>query len=183
MRALVAAAACAVLLSSCAGVGRGAPTPDVPATLRVESSAFAPGARLPTRYTCDGSAVSPPLSWAGSPPGTRGFAVVVDDPDASGGTFVHWMLLDVPSGGTSLAAGSVPRGAVQARNTLSRASYFAPCPPGGTPGDTHHYRFTVYALGKPIRLGPQPDLTDALAAVARDAVAWGRIVATYRRSG
>ncbi|HET7387321.1 MAG TPA: YbhB/YbcL family Raf kinase inhibitor-like protein [Nocardioidaceae bacterium] len=167
-------------VSSCAGVGDGAPSPDVADSLRVTSPAFTPGGRLPARYSCDGAAVSPPLSWTGAPSDTRGFAVVVDDPNAPGGTFVHWVLLNVPADVTSVSTGSVPEGAVQARNTLSRTSYFAPCPPDD---GVHHYRFTVYALGKPVRLGPQPDLTDALAAISHDALAQGRIVATYRRSG
>jgi Raf kinase inhibitor-like YbhB/YbcL family protein len=111
------------------------------------------------------------------PRGAGALALVVDDPDAPRGTFVHWVVLDLPVGTAGLEASAVPSGAVQARNTAGRASYFPPCPPRGS----HRYRFTVYALSQPTGLADGADLDEALGAVESTATAYGRLVGTYAR--
>ncbi|HEU4946119.1 MAG TPA: YbhB/YbcL family Raf kinase inhibitor-like protein [Kribbella sp.] len=149
-------------------------TPD---TITVTSSAFQDGRPIPARFSCDGENVSPPVAWQGVPSEARAVAMVVDDPDAPRGTFVHWVLLDVPPGTRSLAENSAPPGATQAKNSAGKASYFGPCPPSGT----HHYRFTVYALSSATGLPNGADLNRALKAIDASAIARGRLVGTYAR--
>jgi Raf kinase inhibitor-like YbhB/YbcL family protein len=175
-------AAAALVALAVAGVAgcedeQGEPEMTTPVTITVSSSAFDDGQPVPVRYTCDGENVSPPLSWQDLPSGTRSVALVVDDPDAPRGTFVHWVLLDLPPGTTSLTEGVVPAAAVQANNSAGKASYTGPCPPSGT----HHYRFTVHALSEPTRLRDGAKLDQALQAIATTGVARGRLVGTYAR--
>lgn len=117
----------------------------------LSSSAFAPGAQIPASYTCVGSNLSPPLRWEAPPPGTRSFVLVVTDPDAPGGEFVHWVLYDLPGSMSALPEGvpglpTVPGGARQGVNDFRRVGYGGPCPPPGRP---HRYVFTLYALDLP----------------------------------
>jgi Raf kinase inhibitor-like YbhB/YbcL family protein len=150
---------------------------DAPSVITVTSSAFEDGGRVPSRFTCDGEGVSPPLAWSGVPADAAAVALVVDDPDAPSGTFTHWVVLDLPPGTTSLDEDATPPGA-QARNSAGRAAWMGPCPPSGT----HRYRFTVVALGGRTGLAAGTALKDALAAVRDGAVAQGRLTATYARS-
>lgn len=146
-------------------------------TISVTSTAFTDGAAIPSQYTCEGANVSPPLAWAGVPADAAALALVVDDPDAPSGTFTHWVVLDIPVVSTGVAEDAVPAGAPQARNSADRASYFGPCPPGGT----HHYRFTVYALSATTGLPDGATLDAALRAVSDLAIARGRLVGTFTR--
>ena len=149
-------------------------TPD---TISVTSSAFQDGQPIPARFTCDGDNVSPPLAWQGVPSNAKAVALVVDDPDAPRGTFVHWVLLDLTPSTTSLTEHSTPSDATQANNSRGNASYFGPCPPSGT----HHYRFTIYALSSPTGLPTGADLTQALKAINASTIARGRLTGTYAR--
>lgn len=117
---------------------------EAPDVITVSSPAFRDGQPIPARFTCDGAGEAPPLVWSGVPDGAAALSLVVDDPDAPRGTFVHWVVLDLPAAATGLPGESLPAGTVQARNSAGRASYFGPCPPSGS----HHYRFTVYALSE-----------------------------------
>lgn len=165
---------------SCAGgqpVTREETAVDAPDVITVTSPAFREGGPIPPRFTCDGDGVSPPLAWHGVPADAEAVALVVDDPDAPRGTFVHWVVLDLPAGTKEVGADAVPSGAIQARNSAGRASYFGPCPPSGT----HHYRFTVYALSRPTGLRDGAELRKALRAVQAAATAQGRLVGTYAR--
>lgn len=150
---------------------------EAPDVMTVSSSAFSEGEAIPARFTCDGEDEPPPLTWAGVPEGAAALSLVVDDPDAPRGTFVHWVVLDLPAEATGLSGNALPRGAVQARNSAGRASYFGPCPPSGT----HHYRFTVYALSEATGLPDGVSLDEALRAVHAAATAQGRLVGTYAR--
>jgi Raf kinase inhibitor-like YbhB/YbcL family protein len=151
------------------------PAVDVPEQLTVTSPAFAPNAAIPVRFTCKGAQVSPPLRWTGVPADTAQLALVVDDPDAPRGTFVHWVLFALPPRTTTLEEGKLPAGARQARNSADDAAYKGPCPPSGT----HHYRFTVYALRTTLELPDGAGLDEALDAINERAVAKGRLVATF----
>jgi Raf kinase inhibitor-like YbhB/YbcL family protein len=146
--------------------------------ITVTSSAFADGEPIPARFSCDGAGVSPPLAWQGVPPDAQAVALVVDDPDAPRGTFVHWVVLDIDPSVTSVDEAGVP-GNVQARNSAGDPTYFGPCPPKGT----HHYRFTVYALSAATGLTPGAKLDEALKAIDKAATAQGRLVGTYTRGG
>lgn len=108
----------------------------------LSSRAFADGADVPARHTCDAEDLSPPLSWTGTPAGTRSFALIMDDPDAPRGTFTHWVMYNVPPDTTSFGEGATPGTA--GRNSFGRNGYGGPCPPPGDP--PHRYRFSLYAL-------------------------------------
>jgi Raf kinase inhibitor-like YbhB/YbcL family protein len=113
------------------------------------SPAFADGAAIPVRHTCDGPDVSPPLAWSDAPAGTRSFALIMDDPDAPAGTWVHWVLYNLPAATLALpdtvakVEGLDLGGARQGRNDFRHPGYGGPCPP---PGPAHRYIFKLYAL-------------------------------------
>jgi Raf kinase inhibitor-like YbhB/YbcL family protein len=130
--------------------GCGNDRPQAPAAgattgLTVTSSAFTDGGTIPDAFTCTGDRQRPPLAWTGDVKGATTLAVVVDDPDAPGGDFVHWIVVDLPPT-TAGVIGDLPAGARQIKNSGGDAGWTPPCPPSGT----HHYRFTVYALDTPI---------------------------------
>ncbi|TDH23542.1 YbhB/YbcL family Raf kinase inhibitor-like protein [Segetibacter sp. 3557_3] len=108
------------------------------------SSAFSNGKPIPARYTCDSTNVSPPLSWYGFPEKTKSFAIILDDPDAPMGTWVHWVIYNIPGTVTSLEEkkGIADFKATDGLNSWDEKGYNGPCPPGGT----HRYIFTIYAL-------------------------------------
>lgn len=110
--------------------------------MRLRSEDFEEGGAIPPEFTCDGEGVSPRLSWEDVPPGTGSFALSVTDPDAPGGTFIHWLVYNIPGGVRRLDRGRLPAGAVEVENDFGRARYGGPCPPSGT----HRYFFTLYAL-------------------------------------
>jgi Raf kinase inhibitor-like YbhB/YbcL family protein len=147
------------------------------ATFRITSSAFADDAAIPKQYTCQGASTSPPLSWSGVPSGAAQLALVVIDPDAPGGSFVHWTMWGIAPAPASIDAGVVPAGAVQGRNGAGRTGYTGPCPPSGT----HHYHFQLFAL----RAAPTATATSApavaVAAIERAATARTELVGTYTR--
>ncbi len=121
----------------------------------LKSGAFAPGAAIPPAHTCDGADASPPLEWSGAPAGTRAFALMLHDPDAPAGDWLHWAAWNIPAGSHALAAGipknaSLPDGTQQGRNDFGRPGYGGPCPPGGT----HHYVFALYAIDAMLTLPP-----------------------------
>lgn len=113
--------------------------------MKIQSKAFEQDQAIPAKYTCDGDGVNPPLLITGLPAEAKALALIVDDPDAPIGTFVHWTLWNVPvsaDGTVSIAENSVPSGAVQGVTGARKPGYIGPCPPSGT----HHYFFKVYAL-------------------------------------
>ena len=150
----------------------------LPEPISVSSPAFTAGAPIPRRFTCEGDNVSPPLGWSGVPDGTVEVALVVDDPDAPRGTYVHWVLLGLDPAGTKLAEATVPPGARQARNSAGKAAYTGPCPPGGP---AHHYRFTIYALRRGADVAGDASPEAAITAIEAAATARGRLVGTFGR--
>ena len=175
---MLAALLVAVALAGCSSGSPPAAERDLPDELQVSSPAFAEGATVATGYTCAGAGVSPPLAWSGTPPGTDELAVVVDDPDAPGGTFVHWVLYGLDPDLTALAEGKLPAGAREAANSAGGSGYKGPCPP---PGPAHHYRFTVYALGQRLSLAGGTGTKEAVEAIEQAAIARGRLTATFAR--
>jgi len=109
----------------------------------LKSSAFDRDSTIPVKYTCQGDDVSPELAWGEPPEGTRSFALIVDDPDAPGGTFTHWVLADIPGDARKLDEGDSGAG-VAGRNDFGNAGYGGPCPPPGH--GKHRYYFKLYAL-------------------------------------
>ena len=110
--------------------------------MQLTSEAFDDGSSIPSRFTCDGEDVPPPLRWTNPPTGTQSFALIVDDPDAPRGTFRHWGLFDIPSSARQLGEGGGQ--AREARNDFGRTGYGSPCPPRGH--GPHRYRFRLLAL-------------------------------------
>jgi Raf kinase inhibitor-like YbhB/YbcL family protein len=110
-------------------------------TLTLSSSAFANNGAIPAKYTCDGANVSPPLTIAGVPPGAKSLALTLDDPDAPGGSFRHWLVWKIPPSTTSIGEGQ--HLGVEEQNGFGKPGYGGPCPPSGL----HHYAFTLYAMG------------------------------------
>jgi Raf kinase inhibitor-like YbhB/YbcL family protein len=150
----------------------------LPEPIAVSSPAFAGGAAIPERFTCQGEDRSPPLRWSGVPAGTAELALVVDDPDAPRGTYVHWILIGIDPSGTGLAEATVPPGARQVRNSAGKAAYAGPCPPEGP---AHHYRFTVYALRRGPEVAGDAGPEAAVAAIEAAATARGRLIGTFGR--
>lgn len=123
------------------------------AILNVTTPSFRAGGEIPARFTCKGDDTSPALSWNDPPAGTRSFALVVDDPDAPGGNFVHWVIYDLPASTRSLpggvAQGPDAAGGRQGTNSFGRTGYNGPCPP---PGKPHRYFFRLWALDSTFNL-------------------------------
>ena len=147
------------------------------AALRVTSDAFADGGRIPAAYTCTGAGRVPTLAWSGDLGGAAALAVVVDDPDAPSGTFVHRVVLDLPATASGLGA-DPPPGAHEAKNSAGRTGWTPPCPPSGT----HHYRFTVYGLRTPTGLPDGVTAAEAIRAINARAVVQGRLVGLVSHS-
>jgi hypothetical protein len=173
----------AALLAACSkpagsGDARALEGRPIAAAITVSSPAFADGQPIPRQFTCDGDDTSPPLSWKEVPSATAELAVVVDDPDAPGGTYVHWVLFRLDPASTRLEAGVVPSGARQADNSAGDARYKGPCPPTGKP---HHYRFDVYALRAATTCDDGASAGDVLRRIGATAIAKGTLTGTYQR--
>jgi Raf kinase inhibitor-like YbhB/YbcL family protein len=147
------------------------------------SSAFNPNDAIPKEYTCDGSDVSVPLRWKNVPEGTASFALIVDDPDAPRGTWVHWVLYDLPASVTDLPAGvghqdSLSNGAKQGKNDFGKTGYGGPCPPSGP---LHHYHCKLYALDRMTALKAKATKQQLLDAMKGHVLAEAQLIGTYKR--
>lgn len=178
---LVASSLVGACSSPGAETGRSGIGVDEPDTVEVTSSAFEEGARIPTRFTCDGEDVPPPLSWSNVPDGAEEIVIVVDDPDAPGGTFIHWIVAGIDPTTERLDAGEVPEGAVEGTNDFGEARYRGPCPPAGD--DPHRYEFVVFAMEEATRLGEQPGVEEFREVIEGHAIATGTLTAEYGGAG
>jgi len=169
-----------------AGLGLTACTPrpndrqSIPKSLPLTSAAFTTNAVIPDQYTCKGEDISPPLSWAEPPAGTRSFALIVDDPDAPGKTFTHWVLYDLPSDLRQLPENLPPdpillTGGVQGKNDFDRYGYSGPCPPAGT----HRYVFQLYALDTLLDLAPGVSKAEVIESMKGHVLASAELVGQY----
>ncbi len=148
------------------------------ATLHVSSPAFQHGRSIPRRFSCEGEDVAPELRWDGAPEGTRSFALLVEDPDAPGGTFVHWVVYDLPAEVRGLGEGKLPSGARQGRNGFGKSHYGGPCPP---PGPAHHYHFRLFALDRPLDLPAGATDAELRRAMEGHVLGTGELVGTFGR--
>ena len=148
------------------------------AKLGITSNAFQNGQAIPTQFTCDGSDQIPALNWDGPPAQTRSFALVVDDPDAPGGTFRHWGVYDIPASARSIGGGQ--RIGTEVTNDFGKPGYGGPCPPKGH--GPHHYHFQLFALDTD-KLGLSTDakIADVENAARQHALAEGELIGTYER--
>jgi len=149
------------------------------------STAFTNGAAIPARFTCDGEDLSPALSWSGAPKGTATFALVVEDPDAPGGTFIHWVLYDLPATTNALAEGMPKDGSLaklgnahQGRTSFKALGYGGPCPPKGP---AHRYYFRLYALDAALGLPVGATRDEVVAAMRGHELAKAELMGTYAR--
>ena len=152
--------------------------------LTLESSAFSPNGEIPTKYTCEGEDVSPPLRWSGVPSNAKSLALVVDDPDAPDPkapkmVWVHWVLYDLPpsTAGLPERVASLPRDAKQGLNDWKRPGYGGPCPPIGR----HRYFFKLYALDTTLTDLRSPTRPQLEKAMAGHILAQAQLVGTYQK--
>jgi Raf kinase inhibitor-like YbhB/YbcL family protein len=162
------------LLMAVPGMGKGAKKMK---ELTITSPAFAEGKAIPARYTCEGPDISPALAFGAVPAGARSLALIVDDPDAPMGTWVHWVVWNIPPDTREIGEGSLPAGALQGMNDFRRNSYGGPCPPSGT----HRYYFKLYALDTTLNLGTSTTKGALEKAMQGHVLAQGRLMGTYRR--
>ena len=183
-----------VSLSACQGGGANRNGPGAAGTpaakggekvaLKLTSTAFEDGGLIPSKYTCDGEDVSPPLAWSGVPDGAKTLALVADDPDAPHGTWVHWVVYQIPAAERGLAENApkteaLASGARQGKNDFGKVGYGGPCPPSGT----HRYFFKLYALDGEPNLPPGVSKEQLLKAVEGHVLAEGQLMGRYQRGG
>lgn len=147
-------------------------------TLVVKSSVFANGGTIPKEFTGEGRDVSPPLTWTGAPATTKSFALICDDPDAPGGTWVHWVLYNIPAATTSLPAAATGSG-VDGNNSWPKLGYRGPIPPPGS--GVHRYFFKVYALDTMVALPKGATQAQLQQAMKGHILAEGQWMGTYSR--
>jgi Raf kinase inhibitor-like YbhB/YbcL family protein len=150
--------------------------------IKITSSAFEEGGLIPSKYTCDGADISPPLQWESVPEGTKSIALISDDPDAPMGTWVHWVLFNLPADTTELAENippdkTLPNGARQGITDFRRIGYGGPCPPSGT----HRYFFKIYALDAELNLAAGAGKKDLLKAMEEHILGQGQLIGKYKR--
>ena len=150
--------------------------------IEVTSSAFAEGGMIPKKCTCDGQDISPPLEWNHVPAGAKSVALIADDPDAPGKTWVHWVIYDLPGDTHELHENvphdkTLPNCAKQGLTDFKKIGYGGPCPPSGT----HRYYFKVYALDKKLDLTPGATKPQLLDAMKGHVVAEGQLMGKYSR--
>jgi Raf kinase inhibitor-like YbhB/YbcL family protein len=150
--------------------------------ITITSPAFSEGDMIPRQYTCDGEDISPPLAWTGVPEGTKTLALICDDPDAPVGTWVHWVIFNIPPKTEGLAANIAPKGTIEigakhGTNDFRKLGYGGPCPPGGT----HRYFFKLYALDAETALDPGVTKAQLLKAMEGHILAEGQLMGRYKR--
>jgi Raf kinase inhibitor-like YbhB/YbcL family protein len=170
-------------------LGCGARTPEPVADvenmqqIQISSSAFAEGQPIPSKYTCDGENLSPPLDWSTIPPGAASLVLIADDPDSPGGTWVHWVVYNIASTLNSLPEGLVIYSGSQGtglagNNDFRKVGYGGPCPPRGKP---HRYFFKLYALDIQLNLKPGAVKADVEKAMQGHILAQGQLMGKYTR--
>lgn len=150
--------------------------------IKVTSSAFKEGEMIPRKFACNGEDISPPLTWTSVPEGTKSIALISDDPDAPLGTWVHWVIFNLPANVNELSEGvptqkELNNGARQGKNDFGNIGYGGPCPPGGV----HRYYFKLYALDTILNLAPAASKAQLLNAMEGHILAQGQLMGKYRR--
>jgi hypothetical protein len=157
---------------------------NVKSKLAVTSKSFEPDGNIPQKYTCDGEDISPDLSWEGTPDGTGTYALIVDDPDAPGRTFTHWVVYNIPDTVAGFEEGMsafeiLKTGASQGKNDFGQVGYGGPCPP---PGKAHHYHFRLYAIDGIIDIPSGLAKNTVLSAMKGHVIDETEIVGLYKRA-
>lgn len=152
-------------------------------SIQITSDAFTEGNSIPVEYTCDGSDISPALTWQGLPANTKSLALICDDPDAPSGTFVHWVVYGIPAGESQFpksvpASPTMPSGVKQGKNGFGTIGYRGPCPPRGGP---HRYFFRIYALDTSIDEPAGAGRSEIDRAMKGHVIGEGHLMGTYKR--
>jgi len=145
--------------------------------MRIESAAFEQGGEIPSKYTCDGPDISPPLTIIGAPADTKSLALLVDDPDSVGGNWVHWLVWNIDPTFTQIAEGTAPRKGIEGITSFGRSGWGGPCPPSGT----HRYFFKVYALDISLDLKPSADGAEFEKAIVGHILDKAGLLGNYQR--
>ena len=150
---------------------------------QITTTAFSNAGAIPKNHTCDGPDLSPPLTWKDAPAGTQSLALIADDPDAPSGTWVHWVIYNLPSTTKELPEGvqkteKLPDGTLQGRNDFRKIGYGGPCPP---PGKPHRYFFKLYALDTKLNLKPGATKAELESAMKGHTLAQTEVVGKYGR--
>jgi len=182
----------ALVLSGCAGpdnealtIAKAPPAPTVESVtgdqvmlFAITSPAFAPGEAIPVKFTCDGEDISPPLRWDTPPDGARSLVLIMDDPDAPVGTWVHWVVFNLPPDAPGLPENAeLPKGSGSGQNSWGRLGYGGPCPPRGT----HRYFFKLYALDMRLNLPDGASKEQLLKVMGGRILAQGELMGTYSK--
>jgi Raf kinase inhibitor-like YbhB/YbcL family protein len=186
---IISLALCFLLFPGCAGRQQQVAQPPATSTpkedkaeIKLTSVAFKEGQSIPRTYTCDGVNISPPLEWSGVPKTATTVAIVADDPDAPAGTWVHWVLYNLPADNIGVvenvpATENLKAGGFQGKNDFGKFGYGGPCPPSGT----HRYFFKIYALDSELPLKAGATKAEVMKAMEGHIVLQGQLTGTYRR--
>jgi Raf kinase inhibitor-like YbhB/YbcL family protein len=178
-----------LLLASCASPATSTPAttnldPTMEATMSIQltSDAFTHEGPIPAQYACTGSDISPSLTWSEPPAGTQSFALIMDDPDAPAGTWVHWVLFNIPASSRGLpeavpSEGTLSDGSMHGKNSSGNLGYNGPCPPSGT----HRYFFKLYALDEMLGLSSGANKGELLKAMEGHILAQGELMGTFSK--
>jgi len=153
------------------------PVTEATMSLTLTSDAFTNGQSIPAKYSCVGKNISPALAWNDSPAGTKSFALIVDDPDAPMGTWVHWVLFNIPASTGSLQESADSSAMSAGKNSSGNTRYDGPCPPSGT----HRYFFKLYALDSTLSLSPGATKEQVLKAMEGHILAQGELMGTFSK--
>jgi Raf kinase inhibitor-like YbhB/YbcL family protein len=146
--------------------------------MKISSTAFGHNGQIPTKYTCDGPDVTPPLRFEGAPSTAKSLALIVDDPDAPAGTWVHWLVWNIDPKTSEMAENSVPKGAAQGKNDFGNHAYGGPCPPSGT----HRYFFKLYALDTKLDISTNATKATLESSMKGHILAEAQLIGLYKRS-
>jgi Raf kinase inhibitor-like YbhB/YbcL family protein len=146
-------------------------------TLKLSSPAFKHNDAIPSKYTCDGADINPPLVIENAPLGAKSFALIVDDPDAPAGNWVHWVVWNIDPTTIEIRENTVPPRALQGINDFRKHDYGGPCPPSGT----HRYFFKLYALDMMLSISPKSNKAELERVMKGHIVAQGELIGLYRR--
>jgi len=146
-------------------------------SIEMKSAAFDEGGTIPEKHTCEAADLSPPLSWDGVPGNAQSLVLIADDPDAPAGTWVHWVLFNIPSG-TSHLPEDVSGVGTEGKNDFNRTGYGGPCPPPGSP---HRYFFKLYALDTTLDLSSEARKKDVVQAMEGHILAQGQLMGKFSR--
>ena len=146
--------------------------------MKIKTTTFQEGGKIPSKFTCDGADANPPLRFEGTPAEAKTLALIVDDPDAPGGLFTHWLVWNIDPKTTSVEENSAPSNGVQGKNDFGKSGYGGPCPPSGT----HRYFFKIFALDRQLDLAADSKRAQLDAQIRGHIVAQGELIGRYSRA-